>query len=60
MKILAATIKLNLEANNGKISPDFIDNLAENADNEEIGNRVAFNNAKNQLWSTCGSIAKII
>jgi pimeloyl-CoA synthetase len=92
MKVLADNIKANLEANNGRISCDFIKNLAENAeviylhptprtricvmtiysghevvgyarvldpknDVEEIGNRVAFENAKNELWNVCGSIA---
>ncbi len=95
MHVLADNIKLNLEANGGKISPDFIDNLAENADAiylnptpsmricilkiysghevigyaqvldpkndvEEIGNKVAYENAKNELWKVCGNIAKIL
>jgi len=29
-------------------------------DNEEIGNKVAYNNAKNELWSVVGSIAKTL
>jgi len=95
MQVLADNIKANLKCNGGKISPDFIDNLAEHAekiylhptpntricvlriysghevvgvaqvldaknDVEEIGNRVAFDNAKNELWKVCGSIAKVI
>jgi hypothetical protein len=95
MKVLADMIKLNLEANNGRISKDFIDNLAEDADViylhptprtricvmiiyggqevvgyarvidpkndvEELGNNVAFENAKNELWNVCGSIALAI
>jgi hypothetical protein len=95
MHILADMIKLNLEANGGKIAPDFIDNLAEDAekiylhptdntricvmkiysghevvgiaqvldaknDVEEIGNSVAYENAKQELWKVCGNIAKIL
>jgi hypothetical protein len=95
MQPLADNIKANLESNGGKISPDFIDNLAEfgdviflhptpnmriciisiysghevvgiaqvldaKNDVEEIGNDVAYENAKNELWKVCGSIAKII
>ncbi len=29
-------------------------------DVEKIGNKVAFDNAKNEIWSTIGSIAKIL
>jgi hypothetical protein len=95
MQTLAEMIKLDLEQNDGKISPNFIDNLAENADVvylhptlrtricvmtifsghevvgyarvidpkndvEEIGNKVAFENAKKELWNVCGSIALAI
>ena len=95
MHVLADNIKLNLDVNGGKISNEFIDNLAENAeaiylnptpnmricilkiysghevlgyaqvldkknDVEEIGNKVAYENAKNELWKVCGAIAKIL
>jgi ATP-dependent protease HslVU (ClpYQ) peptidase subunit len=92
MKTLIERIKENLESNNGKISYDFIQNLAENADIkylhptsrtrlcimtldsghdivgkaqvldpnndvEEIGNEIAFENAREQIWAVCGNIA---
>ena len=95
MTVIADTIKLQLEANDGKISSDFIENLAENAevlylhptprtriciltiysghevvgiarvldpknDVEEIGNKVAYENARDELWAVCGSIALAI
>jgi len=95
MKVLADNIKNQLEENDGKISFDFISNLAEDAekiflhptpnmricvltlysghevygvaqvidaknDVEEIGNKVAFDNARDQLWNVCGAIAKIV
>lgn len=28
-------------------------------DNEELGNQVAYNNAVNELWALCGTIAKL-
>jgi len=95
MKVLADAIRAQLKENNGKISPAFIDNLAENADYvwlhptertricvmtlysgheivgkaqvldpandvKEIGEEVAFNDAKNQLWQLCGNIALVV
>jgi len=95
MHVLADNIKANMESNGGKISPDFIANLAEHGDIiflhptpntriciisiysghevvgiaqvldakndvEEIGNNVAYENATNELWRVCGSIAKIL
>ena len=95
MQVIADAIKLNLESNNGRISPDFIENLAINAeyiwlhptprtrlcimtiysgheivgkaqvldpanDVKTIGEEVAFNDAKEQLWQICGSIALAI
>jgi len=95
MQVIADAIKLNLDSNGGKISPDFIDNLAANAeyvwlhptlrtrlcimtiysgheivgkaqvldadnDVKTIGEEVAFNDAKEQLWQICGSIALAI
>jgi len=95
MQALADNIKAQLKSNGGKISPDFIDNLAENAeiiylhptpnmrlcilkvysghevlgmaqvldtrnDDSKIGNKVAYDNAKNELWKVCGNIAKVI
>jgi len=95
MNVLADNIGLDLEANDGKISFDFIKNLADNADViylhptprtricvmtiysghevvgfarvldpkndvEEIGNQVAFDNAMDELWNVCGSIALAI
>ncbi len=95
MQPLADNIKANLDSNNGKIHPEFIENLAEHAeavylhptantricvltiysghevvgiaqvldaknDDEDIGNSVAYENAKNELWRVCGTIAKIL
>jgi len=95
MKVLADNIKTNLKENGGKISFDFIQNLAENAeiiylhptpnmrlcvlrlysghevlgmarvldsknDDEELGNKVAYNSAVDELWAVCGSIAKVV
>jgi hypothetical protein len=95
MKVLADNIKAQLDTNNGKISYDFIKNLADNADViylnptprtricvmtiysghevvgyarvldpkndvEKIGNEVAFENAMNELWNICGSIALVV
>ena len=34
--------------------------LREENDSEYLGNQVAFNNAKNEIWSTIGSIAKAL
>ena len=94
MNVLAYAIKEHIQENKGKISKDFIDNLAAGADViylhptprtricimtiysghevvgfsrvldpkndvEEIGNKVAYDNAKNELWDVCGSIALI-
>lgn len=95
MQVLADCIKLQLQENNGKISFEFIKNLAENAeciylrptqnmrlcilkiysghevlgmaqvldaknDVEELGNKVAYERAVNELWAVCGSIAKVV
>jgi len=95
MKVLADNIKAQLRENGGKLSFDFIDNLAQNAertflhptartriciltiysghevvgfsrvldpanDVEEIGNKVAFENARDELWSVCGAIALVV
>ena len=95
MKILADCIKLQLQENGGKISYEFIKNLAENAeciylrptqnmrlcilkiysghevlgmaqvldaknDMKDIGNKVAYDRAVNELWNVCGAIAKIV
>jgi len=95
MQVIADAIKANLDSNGGRISPDFIDNLAANAeyvwlhptprtrlcvmtiysgheivgksqvldpknDVKTIGEEVAFNDAKNQLWQLCGNIALAI
>jgi len=95
MHVFADSIKVNLDSNNGKIHPTFIDNLAEHAeavymhptpntricvltlysghevvgiaqvldaknDDEDIGNSIAYENAKNELWKLCGNIAKIL
>ena len=95
MCVLVDSIKANLRHNNGKIEPEFIDNLAEHAekiylhptpsmricilriysghetvgvaqvldpknDDEEIGNEVAYENAKNELWRVVGAIAKTL
>jgi len=95
MSPLADNIKANMKANGGKISQDFIDNLAEYSekvflkahsstricvlkiysghevvgysqvidpknDVAEIGNEVAYENAKNELWRVCGTIAKTL
>lgn len=95
MKVLADAIKASLEYNDGKISYDFIKNLADNSeviylhptdnmrlcilklysghevigvaqvldsknDVEEIGNKVAYDRAVDELWSVCGAIAKVL
>ena len=95
MQTITDSIKANLKANGGKISFDFIENLAEYSekvylhptprtricilitysghevvgfarvldpknDDEEIGNRVAFENARDELWAVCGAIALAI
>jgi len=95
MKVLADAIKAQLKENGGRISPEFIDNLAANAeyvwlhptprtricvmtiysghevvgysrvldpknDVKSIGEEVAFNNAKDELWAVCGAIALVV
>jgi len=95
MKILGDSVKAELKENNGKISQDFVNNLAEHSDVvylhptkrtricvltlysghelvgyarvldpandiEEIGNRVAFENAKDKIWEICGAIALVV
>jgi len=95
MKVLVDNIKANLKVNGGRISFDFIQNLAENAetiylhptpnmrlcvlrlysghevlgmaqvldsknDDEELGNKVAYKRAVDELWAVCGSIAKVV
>jgi len=88
-------LRIQLDYNGNKISPEFIDKIVEESDVmyfklsnntrvcllttatgeevvgiaqvldsrndvEEIGNKIAFNNAKDQLWSKIGSIAKML
>ena len=95
MNILADNLKLDMEANHGKISYGFIKNLAEfgevkylhptpnmrlciitiysghevlgmaqvldaKNDIEKIGNEVAYDRAVDELWSVCGSVAKVL
>jgi len=95
MQVIADNIKANMAENNGKISFDFIENLAENAkidfiqatsrtricvltiysghevvgiaqvldpanDVAEIGNKIAYERARDELWSVCGNIALAI
>lgn len=94
MHPLQLRIKEDMEANNGKISPVLVDEIAHEAevvyvhptantricvlrlqsghevvgiaqvldaknDVESIGNQIAYNRAKDQIWSVLGNIAKL-
>lgn len=95
MNTMIQLLKTDLKNNGGKISPDFINLAADNAeaihiqptantricvlkletghevvgiaqvldaanDVEATGKQIAFNRAKDQLWSVFGSIAKVL